>query len=151
MPSKGTKISAEHRENISRAKRKWWREHHHKPRGRIYRWLDGKKGHRFWSVKTKNGHRVAEHRLIMARILRRKLQPNEYVRHRNGNRLDNRPENLDLFIDSERSVIFGLDGRWSRCFEQCISCGSRQSRHKGNGLCLKCYLKSRKEFHRLRA
>lgn len=38
-----------------------------------------------------------EHRFVMAQLLGRPLRPDESVHHRSGDRLDNRPENLELW------------------------------------------------------
>ena len=50
-----------------------------------------------------NGRFIDEHRLVMEQYLGRKLRPDEVVHHKNGNKRDNRIENLEIMTLSEHT------------------------------------------------
>ena len=50
-------------------------------------------------------HYVAEHRLVAAQMIGRLLEASELVHHRNGNRNDNRPENLVIVNEKQHGQI----------------------------------------------
>lgn len=66
--------------------------------------------YKYKKLKLKNGSTIDEHRFVMQQHLGRSLQFNECVHHINGNKKDNRLENLEVISRSEHTKNHFLDG-----------------------------------------
>lgn len=94
-------------------------------------WLKEKMAFHFWSATTLedlenikwftnnhgyltanvNGRDTLKHRLVMEIIIGRKLDTNECVHHKDGNKLNNDPDNLEIIYRSDHSVLHNTTTR----------------------------------------
>ena len=92
------------------------------------------------------GTHVYRYRLVVEESIGRYLLPSEIVHHKNGDHTDDRIENLQVVSQSEHAKIhmaerLSRNGGWSFSHEKCLSCGTKDHKHEGKGLCIKCYRK----------
>ena len=64
-------------------------------------------------IKLPDGSLIDEHRLIMQGILCRKLEDDEIVHHKDGNKRNNSPYNLEVMTLSEHSRMHYMNGELS--------------------------------------
>lgn len=117
------------------------------------RWKGGtyiQAGYRFIRV---GDNYIQEHRHVMSRVLGRSLLPEEKVHHINHNKLDNRPENLEIKDQSTHAREHAEELRhttwgWAGLGHGCIGCGTLDKPHYAKSLCSACYQRKRFKFVR---
>lgn len=65
--------------------------------GNVYRYVDPRTGYVYLTFPDERDRRILKHRHVMEQHLGRPLWPDETVHHLNGQRSDNRIENLELW------------------------------------------------------
>lgn len=94
-------------------------------------------------VLCADGKKRIEHRAVAEAKIGRPLRRGEHVHHINGDRTDNRPENLDVLSRSQHTSLHKRCSRWARKFDRCVECGESTRRHIAQGLCARCYCRKR--------
>ena len=81
---------------------------------------------RYRSKKLPDGSSMLEHRWVMEQVLGRKLNSDEQVHHINHDRLDNRPENLEVVSSAEHGQRHTIHPTT----KPCVVCGTVFTPHK---------------------
>jgi hypothetical protein len=113
-------------------------------------WL-GKDGR--WRLITPDGRDMRRAPYLMELHLGRQLLRDETVHHINGDKGDDRLENLQLVSHSEHIRITNpgqyrkpLD-RWAKQHDECVECGTSEREHVALGRCNACYIRQYREKH----
>jgi len=96
----GTKLEPKHRENAIKSISKNWKSGKENSN-----WKGGTTLDRGYRLVRIDGKRIRENRYIMEQHLGRKLTRKEHVHHINGDKLDNKVENLMVMSNSEHQKL----------------------------------------------
>lgn len=100
-----------------------WKVHKHPKLGTAQDWYKGPLGYMIGCI---NGKRYYQHRFVMEQSLGRELSRTEHVHHINGDKTDNRLENLELLNKSDHHKqhaspehmktmsVLGHQARWGK-------------------------------------
>jgi len=96
------------------------------------------------------GKQIYYHRWFMEQHLERQLDPKEVVHHINGDKTDNRIENLEVMnisdhLSNHKKGTNKARKGWSHEHTECVQCGSNERKHRGRGLCTLCFSRDYEE------
>ncbi len=100
----GTKLSPEHATKATKHISQFWGSGENNPS-----WKGGTTLDHGYKIIRINGKRFREHRLVMEKHLGRKLTRKEQIHHINGDKLDNRIENLMVLSNAEHQRLHWVE------------------------------------------
>lgn len=80
---------------------------------------------------------VYEHRYVVEKMIGRALENNEIVHHKDGDKLNNAPDNLMLMTRNDHSALHEAQRGHMKCDARCVDCGERLKSNKQKR-CRKC-------------
>lgn len=94
--------------------------------------------------KDGKSRRMSVHRLVALSFVPPVLgKPN--VNHKNSNKRDNHPENLEWCTVQENTkhwIARVMPNGWSFKYDKCVECGTTESPHNAKGVCHRCHARN---------
>lgn len=91
-----------------------------------------------WIRPAPGMKKVREHRYVMEQLLDRKLLRTEHVHHKDEDKTNNDPANLEVLLKGHHHKLHNPGGYANG---ECDGCGTADRPHYAKGLCHACYLR----------
>lgn len=109
------------------------------------------RGRKWYKRNRSPSERRYEHRDVAEAMLGRPLAADEVVHHKDGDKANNDPGNLDVMSRADHARLHaGALGRWAGAWECCVCCGTTERKHHGNGWCERCRSREQQRLRRMR-